>query len=109
VRRSLDDLAARIHTPSQNLFRLGLVTALSLASVPPNVTVDGKVMRLMPSAGVLKTGDTVIWINQGATPFVLGKLSGGVQVDGIYTVGIGSAPAYQNSWTTSIGFEPLHY
>jgi hypothetical protein len=109
--RQLDELAAKIRTEAPpRLLRLGVVSALSLALVPPTVTVDGLVMRLTPSAGVLKTGDTVVWANQGATPFVLGKLSGGANIDGIYTIGFGGgAPVYQNSWGISAGYEHLHY
>lgn len=105
------DLAAQLRPPKANpLLRLGVVTALGLTLSPPTITVDDRLMRLLPSAGVLAVGDTVVWADQGATPFVLGKLSNGPQVMGPIAIGSVGAPAYQNSWGyAGAGYEDLHY
>jgi hypothetical protein len=62
-------------------FRLGVVTSVSgTANNPATIDVDGRTMRFIGNGDAFDTGDTVIYVVEGVTPFVLGALNNGADV-----------------------------
>lgn len=56
------------------ILRHGEVTSVaSIGNTPPFVEVDGRPMRFLSAVGVLKMGDDVMWIDDGADPMVIDR------------------------------------
>lgn len=60
--------------PWPRILRHGEVTSVAaIGDTPPFVEVDGRPMRFLSAVGVLKVGDDVMWVDDGADPLVLDR------------------------------------
>jgi len=61
-------------TKAGQLVRLGSVTAINAGDNPPTISVDGRPMRCIAHPYRYVVGETVVWLDSGPTPVVLGGM-----------------------------------
>lgn len=96
------DLAAELSPGSPGMpYHSGQVVGLDFASFPPMLYVDDleRPMRFLGLPTDYAIWDSVLWVNYNGSPVVIGRLPlMGGDLESWHLVGVGSEPAFQNSW-----------
>jgi hypothetical protein len=81
------DIADAVKGADAKMIRLGVVTALPGGN---RIAVDDRSMRVIHNQNGYVVGDSVVYVSEGVTPFVLGKFMDQVQPAGWKVSGSGS-------------------
>jgi hypothetical protein len=98
----LTELAKQLATEPGDSFRVGQVVGYDFAHRPPVLFIDDDEhpMRFLGEPRAYALYDSVIWVPRPGAPLVLGRLAHmGGDLEDWHLIGVGSEPAFANSWT----------